>query len=80
MATTTVSTKGQVVLPAEIRKRAKLEAGTKLAIEETAFGIILVKIPKNPLAALYGAGKGLKIRSSDVRKLRDEDARLEARR
>lgn len=39
--TTTVSTKGQVVLPAAVRKRHNWDAGTKLVIEETPQGVLL---------------------------------------
>ena len=38
---TTVSTKGQVVLPAAIRKRHGWSEGTKLVVEETAQGVLL---------------------------------------
>ena len=42
MASMTVSSKGQVVLPAEIRKRLGLMAGTQMEIIEEADGIRLV--------------------------------------
>lgn len=39
--TTTISTKGQVVLPAAVRKRHGWSEGTKLLVEETAHGVLL---------------------------------------
>ncbi|HEX7324593.1 MAG TPA: AbrB/MazE/SpoVT family DNA-binding domain-containing protein [Rhodanobacteraceae bacterium] len=39
--TTTVSTKGQVVLPAAVRKRLGWDAGTQLVVEETPQGVLL---------------------------------------
>ena len=36
--TTTLSTKGQVILPASIRRRQHWNAGTRLTVEETADG------------------------------------------
>lgn len=39
--TTTVSTKGQVVLPAALRKRFGWDVGTKLVVEETSQGVLL---------------------------------------
>jgi AbrB family looped-hinge helix DNA binding protein len=39
--TTTVSTKGQVILPKAIRQRRRWVAGTRLAVEETADGVLL---------------------------------------
>ena len=39
--TTTVSTKGQVILPSAIRQRREWAAGTRLVVEETAEGVLL---------------------------------------
>jgi len=39
--TTTVSTKGQVILPKTIRDRRHWDAGTKLVVEETDDGVLL---------------------------------------
>ena len=39
--TTTVSTKGQVILPVEIRRRRRWGAGTRLIVEDTAEGVLL---------------------------------------
>jgi AbrB family looped-hinge helix DNA binding protein len=36
--TTTVSTKGQVILPKAIRERLRWRAGTELVVEDTAEG------------------------------------------
>lgn len=44
-ATTTVSTKGQVILPKAIRERRKWPAGTRLVVEETAEGVLLKPAP-----------------------------------
>jgi AbrB family looped-hinge helix DNA binding protein len=39
--TTTVSTKGQVILPKSIRQRRQWGPGTHLTVEETADGVLL---------------------------------------
>ncbi|MGH7017986.1 MAG: AbrB/MazE/SpoVT family DNA-binding domain-containing protein [Caulobacteraceae bacterium] len=39
--TTTLSTKGQVIVPKALRARRKWRAGTKLVAEETADGVLL---------------------------------------
>ncbi|HEX3917218.1 MAG TPA: AbrB/MazE/SpoVT family DNA-binding domain-containing protein [Caulobacteraceae bacterium] len=44
---TKLSTKGQVVLPKEVRRRLKWEPGAELVIEETREGVILKRA--NPL-------------------------------
>lgn len=42
---TTVSTKGQVILPKSIRQRREWDAGTRLIVEETDDGVILKRAP-----------------------------------
>ncbi|MGX5829165.1 AbrB/MazE/SpoVT family DNA-binding domain-containing protein [Mesorhizobium sp. 43Arga] len=43
--TTTVSTKGQVILPSAIRKRREWGAGTRLVVEDTPEGVLLKPAP-----------------------------------
>lgn len=43
--TTTVSTKGQVILPKAIRQRREWTPGTRLIIEETPEGVLLRQAP-----------------------------------
>lgn len=42
---TTVSTKGQVILPKSIRKHRHWGVGTKLVVEETDEGVLLKQAP-----------------------------------
>ena len=42
---TTVSTKGQVILPRAIRKRRDWDAGTRLIVEDTPEGVLLKPAP-----------------------------------
>ena len=46
--TTTVSTKGQVILPKAIRERRGWKAGTRLVVEETPDGLLLKQAPLFP--------------------------------
>lgn len=43
--TTTVSTKGQVILPKAIREQRHWPAGTKLIVEDTPDGVLLKSMP-----------------------------------
>lgn len=43
--TTTVSTKGQVILPKAVRERRDWNAGTRLLVEDTADGVLLKQAP-----------------------------------
>jgi AbrB family looped-hinge helix DNA binding protein len=44
-STTTVSTKGQVVLPKAIRQRRNWAPGTRLVVEDTPDGVLLKAAP-----------------------------------
>ena len=45
---TKLTTKGQVILPAAIRKRQHWNAGTRLIVKETADGVLLKPAPVFP--------------------------------
>jgi AbrB family looped-hinge helix DNA binding protein len=46
---TTLSTKGQVILPAAVRRRRNWNAGTRLTVEETPDGVLLRSAPLFPV-------------------------------
>ena len=43
--TTTVSTKGQIILPRAIRQQRRWQAGTRLVVEDTEHGVLLKPAP-----------------------------------
>jgi AbrB family looped-hinge helix DNA binding protein len=55
MITTTVSSKGQVILPYEIRKENRIIKGTKLIIETDKNRIILTPINRDYFEKLSGS-------------------------
>lgn len=58
--TTTVSTKGQVILPHAIRRKRNWGPGTKLIVEDTPEGVLLKAAPLFPptrLEDVYGSLK-----------------------
>jgi AbrB family looped-hinge helix DNA binding protein len=57
MNTVTVSPKFQVVIPLEVRRRMKLQPGTKLMVVEFNGGLRLM--PLQPPAALRGIARGV---------------------
>ncbi len=76
MNKTVLSSKGQVVLPVEIRERAKWLPGLVFAVELTPEGALLIPMPKDPVKALIGMTKGMGVKSSDIKRMRQEDDRL----
>lgn len=49
-----ISQKGQVVIPAELRARFHLQPGDPVAVQEEAGKIVVIPLPKDPIASLYG--------------------------
>lgn len=54
MTQITVSTKGQIVIPAELRRKHRIEEGTKLEIREQEDKLVLTIRPRNPILFLRG--------------------------
>lgn len=71
-----VSSKGQVVVPSKIRERQGLRKGSRVVFQETPWGVMMIPIPKDPLKALVGMTAGLGVKSSDIKKMRQEDDRI----
>ena len=49
---TTVSAKGQVVLPKAVRNHKQWPSGTRLLVEETADGVLLKRAPTFPASTI----------------------------
>lgn len=71
-STTTVSTKGQVILPKAVRDNRRWGAGTRLTVEETAEGVLLRAAPlfaptniDDVFGMLKGPGPALTIEQMD---------------
>ncbi len=55
---TYATVKGQVVIPAELRRKYGIEAGTKLAVIDTGDAILLKPVNEASLRRLQGRLKG----------------------
>ena len=49
-----LSPKGQVVIPAVLRRRLKIDPGTYFKVEEAGHQIVLTPLEKRPIDRLYG--------------------------
>lgn len=71
--TTTVSTKGQVILPKAVRQRRRWDTGTRLTVEETEEGVLLKPAPlfaPTEIGSVFGSlaysGKAKSIEEMDA--------------
>ncbi len=68
--------KGQVVIPAELRKKYKIKKGSKVNIYEGEGNVIIIKpLPEDPIEASKGMLKGKTSILKALLKDRQEDAR-----
>jgi len=56
---TVVSTKGQIIIPAELREQLKLGPGTKMSIRREGQTLVLRPITPEFIDSLCGSTKGL---------------------
>ncbi len=55
---TTITQRGQTVIPAELRRRYGLEEGDQVEWLDTGAGFKVIPVPGDPIAALRGMGRG----------------------
>ena len=74
----TISSKGQLVIPAELRKKYRLKGGTKVAVGEQDGKIILTPNPYDELLALRGKFAQYPLEEDLLEDRRKWDERLES--
>ncbi len=72
-----VSSKGAVVIPAELREKLGIEPGSKVFFLEVNGALQIVPVPKDPIKALRGSLKGGKSLLEALKEGREEDRRHE---
>lgn len=58
MPVATVSSKGQIIIPAEVRKKKGIKQGDRFEVKMLENQLLLVPVEKKSLAGLYGLFKG----------------------
>lgn len=71
-----ITKKGQVVIPVALRKKYKIETGTRMIWIDTGTIIKVIPIPKDPIGALRGCSEGEEL-TKGLLKIRREDKDLE---
>ena len=54
----TVSSKGQIVIPAELRRKHRIKPGSKVAGIEDEGRISIIPLPDDPIESSFGMFKG----------------------
>ncbi len=54
MSIVTITPKGQVMIPAQLRKEFGIKPGRKVSIEAEGDHLIIRPLPEDPVKALYG--------------------------
>ena len=76
MTISKVTIKGQVIIPAQLRKKFNIKKGTRIAIMEGEGRVILIKpLPDDPIEASRGMLKGKKSLTKALLKDRHVEAK-----
>jgi len=67
-----MSSKGQIVIPKEIREKLHIKTGQKFRVVELEGTIMIIPIPKDPIRAMRGMSKGAPESVKSIRELRKE--------
>jgi AbrB family looped-hinge helix DNA binding protein len=77
MSVATVSAKGWVVIPAEVRRKYGLRPGDKVNIVDYGGGISILPVPSDPIRQGRGLLKGRRSLTEALLESRAEERRLE---
>lgn len=82
MATTTVSSKGQIVIPRHLREKHRLTSGVRLQITESDDGLVLSPLKRARASASQAGWRALRgsAKGTDALRQHLEEHRREAKR
>ena len=76
---TTISQRGQVSIPAALRKKYHIEPETQVEWIEEGNAIKIIPLPKDPIKAFRGAGRGVYTSGRLIKDRKKERLEEEAR-
>jgi AbrB family looped-hinge helix DNA binding protein len=79
VATSTVSGKGWIVIPKEIRERYGIRKGDRVSVVDTGRGIYVVPVPADPIHGALGLFKSSKSLTEGLLEDRREELEREER-
>ncbi|RLG60094.1 MAG: AbrB/MazE/SpoVT family DNA-binding domain-containing protein [Candidatus Hydrothermarchaeota archaeon] len=74
-----LSSKGQIVIPADIRKKYGLRPGSRVEIFDMEGQIVLCSIPEDPIEAAHGFLSSRRSISEMLKEAREEEKKFEER-
>ena len=77
MQVVTASSRGQIVIPKEIRKRLNIVAGKKLSVKTEGDHVLLTPLPDDPVEAFCGIFKEKSSLTSALAEQREKDKHRE---
>ncbi len=77
MIVSSVSTKGQLVIPHELRQKYGIKPNTIMRWIDKGQGLMLVPLTDDPISSSKGMLKGTNISTKSYLKAKEEDKRLE---
>lgn len=75
--TVTVSVRGQMVIPSQIRKKHHIQPQTKIELLDKGNEIVIIPLPKDTLQQARGILKG--VVAADLLEFRRQEKRLEGK-
>lgn len=75
--TVTVSVRGQMVIPSQIRKKYHIQPQTKIELLDKGNEIVIIPLPKDTLQQARGILKG--VVAADLLEFRRQEKRLEGK-
>ena len=77
MAIIQISTKGQVLIPRQLRRKFGFKPGEKVQLTEEDGRLVITAVPPDPIAAATGFLKGRLSLTADLRREHRDEARRE---